>query len=180
MTNKMPPQKNSGNKKGRRETGASVKNRQFIGDLMSDLRQNNHVEDVYLGRVTRKLGNGRVEVFYVAKEKEKTFDHEGNEVEKEVYKSYEKQATIKGSFRGKGKHSVWIDVGTAVAVADAGLGHLMIMAVLTRDQLQEIAKTSHVDERILKEGMNGDDQDGDAIVFDEKADDLSDGDIDDI
>jgi len=176
----MPPQKNSGNKKGKRDTGASVKNRQFISDLMSDLRQDNHVEDVYLGRVTRKLGNGRVEVFYVAKEKEKTFDNEGNEVVKEVYKSYEKQATIKGSFRGKGKRSVWIDVGTAVAVADAGLGHLMIMAVLTRDQLQDIAKTSFVDERILKEGSDGNEQEGDAIVFDEKADNLSDGDIDNI
>ena len=128
--------------------------------------------------MTRKLGNGRVEVFYVAKEKEKTFDHEGNEIEKDVYKSYEKQATIKGSFRGRGKHSVWIDVGTAVAVADAGLGHLMIMAVLTRDQLQDIAKTSYVDERILKEGLDGKDQEGDAIVFDDKASDgLSDGDI---
>jgi len=176
----MPPQKNSGNKKGRREYGSSVKNRQFIGDLMSDLRQNSHVEDVYLGRVIRKLGNGRVEVFYVAKEKETTFDHDGNEMEKYVYKSYQKQAMIKGTFRGKGKHSVWIDVGSIVAVGDAGLGHLMIMAVLTRDQLQEIAKTTHVDERILKEGFDGNNQEDDAIVFDEKADELSDGDIDDI
>lgn len=147
---------------------------------MSDLRQNNHVEDVYLGRVIRKLGNGRVEVFYVAKEKEKTFDHEGNEVEKEVYKSYEKQAIIKGSFRGRGKHSVWIDVGTAVAVADVGLGNITVVAVLTREQLNDIAATSHVDERILKEGTDGKDQEGDAIVFDEKVDALSDGDIDDI
>jgi hypothetical protein len=146
---------------------------------MSDLRQNNHVDDVYLGRVTRKLGNGRVEVFYVAKETEKTFDSEGNEIVKQSYKSYEKQASIKGSFRGRGKHSVWIDVGTAVAVADAGLGHLMIMAVLTRDQLQEIAKTSYVDERVLKDVSDGNDTQEDGIVFDEQAD-LSDGEIDDI
>lgn len=178
----MPPQKNSGNKKGRRDTGASVKNRKFIGNLMSDLSQNDHVEDVYLGRVTRKLGNGRVEVFYVAKEKEKTFDSEGNDVEKEVYRSYQKQATIKGSFRGRGKHSVWIDVGSAVAVADAGLGDLTIMAVLTREQLQDIANTSYVDERILKETVvDGALKEDDAIVFDQNAeDDISDGDIDDI
>lgn len=177
----MPPQKNSGNKKGRRDTGASVKNRKFIGDLMSDLRQNNHVEDVYLGRVTRKLGNGRVEVFYVAKEKEKTFDHDGNDVEKDVYKSYEKQATIKGSFRGRGKHSVWIDVGTAVVVADVGLGQLTIMAVLTREQLQDMAKTSYIDERILKEGtIDGNTKDDSGIVFEKSEDEISDGDIDDI
>lgn len=174
----MPPQKNSGNKKGRRETGVSVKNRQFIGDLIADLRQDNHVEDVYLGRVTRKLGNGRLEVFYVAKEREKTFDREGNEIETDVYKSYEKQATIKGSFRGKGKHSVWIDVGSAVAVADAGLGHLMIMAVLTRDQLQDIAKYSYVDERVMKDVSDGTDAGDDAIEFGDQE--LSDGDINDI
>lgn len=175
----MPPQKNSGNKKGKRETGVSVKNRHFIGDLMSDLRQNGHVDDVYLGRVTRKLGNGRVEVFYVAREVEKTFDSEGNDVEKSVYKSYEKQATIKGSFRGKGKHSVWIDVGTAIAVADAGLGQLMIMAVLTRDQVQEIAKTSYVDERVLNGISDSAEKAGDGVEFDENAD-LSDGDINNI
>lgn len=67
----------------------------------------------------------------------------------------------------------------AVAVADAGLGHLMIMAVLTREQLQDIANTSYVDERILKEGVIGTEQEDDAIVFDEKAS-LSDGDISDI
>lgn len=175
----MPPQKNSGNKKGKRESGVSVKNRKFVGDLISDLRQYNHVEDVYIGRVTRKLGNGRLEVFYVAKELESTFDHDGNEVEKDVYKSYEKQATIKGSFRGKGKHSVWIDVGSAVAVADAGLGQLMIMAVLTREQLQEIAKTMYVDERILIGMSDGVENPTDGIEFDENAE-LSAGDINDI
>lgn len=171
----MPPQKNSGNKKGKRETGVSVKNRHFIADLMSDLRQNKHVDDVYLGRVTRKLGNGRVEVFYVAKESEKTFDKDGNDIVKDSYKSYEKQALIKGSFRGKGKHSVWIDVGNAVVVADAGLGQLSIMAVLTRDQLQEIAKITYVDERVMKEVVDGNENAGDDIEFAEEE--LSDGDI---
>ncbi len=171
----MPPQKNSGNKKGKRETGVSVKNRQFIADLMSDLRQNKHVDDVYLGRVTKKLGNGRVEVFYVVKESEKTFDHDGNDIIKDSYKSYEKQALIKGSFRGKGKHSVWIDVGNAVVVADAGLGQLSIMAVLTRDQLQDIAKITYVDDRVLKEVVDGNEKAGDDIEFAEE--DLSDGDI---
>ncbi len=171
----MPPQKNSGNKKGKRETGVSVKNRQFIADLMSDFRQNKQVDDVYLGRVTRKLGNGRVEVFYVAKESEKTFDRDGNDIVKDSYKSYEKQALIKGSFRGKGKHSVWIDVGNAVVVADAGLGQLSIMAVLTRDQLQDIAKITYVDDRVMKEVVDGNENAGDDIEFAEEE--LSDGDI---
>jgi hypothetical protein len=144
---------------------------------MSDFRQNKSVDDVYLGRVTRKLGNGRVEVFYVAKESEKTFDHDGNDIVKDSYKSYEKQALIKGSFRGKGKHSVWIDVGNAVVVADAGLGQLSIMAVLTRDQLQDIAKITYVDDRVMKEVVDGNENPGDDIEFAEEDGELSDGDI---
>lgn len=174
----MPPQKNSGNKKGKRETNVSVKNRQFINDLMYDLRKSNQIEDVYLGRVIRKLGNGRVEVFYVAKEKEKTFDSEGNDIVKESYKSYEKQATIKGSFRGKGKHSVWIDIGTPVVVLDSGLNLFTIIAVLTREQLQDISKEVYLDPRVLNGVTETSEKAEDTIEFEEEA--LSDGDIDNI
>ena len=175
----MPPQKNSGNKKAKRETGASMKNRKFVSDLMYDLRQDKNVDSVYLGRVTRKLGNGRVEVFYVAKEVEKTFDNEGNDIEKSVYRSYEKQAIIKGSFRGKGKHSVWIEVGTAVAVSDNGLNILEIVAVLTREQLKEISKDSYVDDRVLNGVRDDSEVHHETIEFAEDSD-LSDEDIDNI
>lgn len=171
----MPPQKKSGNKKGKRETGVSVKNKQFINDLLSDLRKNEDVNDVYIGRVTRKLGNGRLEVFYVAKEKEIQVDEEGNDIEKIVYRPYEKQSIIKGSFRGKGKHSVWIDIGSAVAVSDNGVGQLMIMAVLTREQVNDIAKNTYVDERVLN-GITDDSEANHGTI--EFADsDISDGDI---
>lgn len=176
----MPPQKNSGNKKGKRETNVSVKNRQFVADLMYDLRKSSQIEDVYLGRVVRKLGNGRVEVFYVAKEKEKTFDSEGNDIVKESYKSYEKQATIKGSFRGKGKHSVWIDVGTPVVVLDSGLNLFTIIAVLTREQLQDISKEVYLDPRVLNGVTETSEKAEDTIEFEEETEKLSDGDIDNI
>lgn len=176
----MPPQKNSGNKKGKRETNVSVKNRQFVADLIYDLRKSNQVEDVYLGRVVRKLGNGRVEVFYVAKEIEKTFDHEGNDIVKESYKSYEKQATIKGSFRGKGKHSVWIDVGTPVVLLDSGLNLFTIIAVLSREQLQDISKEVYLDPRVLNGIVETSENPEDTVEFEEETKNLSDGDIDNI
>jgi hypothetical protein len=176
----MPPQKNSGNKKGKKgENNTSIKNRKFVNQLIADLRQDKAVEDIYLGRVTRKLGNGRMEVFYVAKEKENTFDKEGNDIVKEVYRPYEKQASIKGSFRGRGKHSVWIDVGTAVAIADSGLGMFTIMAVLTREQLKDISNEVYVDERVMNGVVDGSENAQDQIEFDEDTD-LSDGDIDNI
>jgi hypothetical protein len=170
----MPPQKNSGNKKAKRETGIAVKNRKFIADMLYDYRKEGKVEDIYIGRVTRMLGNGRVDVFYVAKEIETVFDKDGDEIEKEVYNSYEKQASIRGSFRGRGKHSVWIGVGTAVAIADCnlknlnGVDMLEIRAVLTRDQLKEISTEIHVDGRVLNGVQDGENTVEDAIEFDEE------------
>jgi hypothetical protein len=137
----MPPQKNSGNRGSKRESGVSTKNRRFIGNLLDDLRTEGKCEDVYIARVTKKLGNGRVEVFYTQKNP-KTNEH----------RAYTQIALIRGSFRGKGKHSVWIDTGSVVAVADTGVGLLEIMAVLTREQLRDISKEIELDSRVL----NGD------------------------
>ena len=179
----MPGQKNTGNKGRKRESGVAVRHRNLITALMDDLRENKPLEDVFIGRVTKKLGNGRVEVFYVAMENEKTFDKEGNDIEKLVPRSYEKQAVIKGSFRGKGKHSVWVEVGGIVVVSDTGVGILEVVGILTQEQLASIAKTSFVDQRIMKPaGTSGDDGADDGIVFGEDSEDekLSDGDIDNI
>lgn len=179
----MPGQKNTGNKGRKRESGVAVRHRSLITALMDDLRENRDLNDVFIGRVTKKLGNGRVDVFYVAMENEKTFDKEGNEIEKKVPRSYEKQAVIKGSFRGRGKHSVWVDVGGIVVVSDTGVGILEIVGILTQEQLADIAKTSFVDERIMKvAGTSGADGDGDVIEFGDDSEDqkLSDGDIDNI
>lgn len=176
----MPGQKNTGNKGRKRESGVAVRHRNLITALMDDFRENRELDDVFIGRVTKKLGNGRVEVFYVAMENEKTFDKEGNDIEKKVPKSYEKQAVIKGSFRGRGKHSVWVEVGGIVIVSDTGVGILEIVGILTQEQLVAIAKTSFVDERIMKPaGTPGGDGVDDVIEFGEESGDekLSDSDI---
>lgn len=181
----MPPQKNSGNKKARRETGVAQKNRKFIADMIYDYKTEGKIDGVYIGRVTGKLGNGLVKVFYVAKELEKAFDKNGEEVWKDVYNSYEEQASIKGSFTGKGKHSVWIDVGSAVAIAEGDTDlktKLQIVAVITRDQLKDIAKVIHVDERVMSGVKDGEICEEDAIEFDNNAgeEESSTVDIDDI
>lgn len=175
----MPPQKNSGNKKGKRETEVSVKNKQFVNDLISDIRNNEDISDIHIGVVTRQLGYNRVEVFYVAKEKEIQVDEEGNDVEKIVYNSYEKQALIKGSFRGKGKRSVWIGKDSAVVVAyDRDVDILTIMAVLSREQLNEIKKYTHIDERVFNRITDNPEGNSGGIEFKEDSDsDLSDKDI---
>ena len=136
----MPPQKNSGNKGAKRETGASSKNRRFLQNFLDDLRTEGGVEHVHIGRVTRRLGDGRMEVFFTEKVK-------GNDSKGRVA-----QAVIRGSFRGRGKRSVWIDVGSFVAIAETGVAGpsaLEIVAVLTSDQLRDIGKEITIDPRVL-------------------------------
>jgi len=181
----MSGQKNSGNKGRKRESGVAVRHRRLITNLMSDLKTEGKADGVYIGRVIRKLGNGRVEIFYVKKELQKTFNKQGLEVEKEVTVPCTGQAVIKGSFRGRGKHSVWVDLGGIVIISDTGVGILEIVGILTQDQLNEIAETSFVDERIMKPTVTGDTEPNNALIEfgnDSEEDDekLSNGDIDDI
>lgn len=134
----MPPQKNSGNRGAKRETGATIKNRRFIQDFLDDLRKEGNVEDVYIGRVIRRMGNGRMEVFYTEKVKNEN-------------KGRVTQAKIPGRFSGKGKHSVWIDVGTFVAIANTGVNgsaEFEIVAVFSPEQMRELNREFDLDSRI--------------------------------
>ena len=153
----MPPQKNSGNKGAKRESGTSAKNNRFVADLLSDLRNEENVTDIYIARVTKKLGNGRLETEYYTK----------NEATNDLT-HHTAHAVIPGRFRGKGKHSVWIDVGSVVALGDAGVGSdLVIMAVLTRQQLKEISKSMFIDERIMNADSTKSDEAEDGYEFED-------------
>jgi hypothetical protein len=132
----MPPQKNSGNKSVKRESGVVLKNRKFIQAFLEDVREDSDVSDIYVARVMKKMGNGRMEVFYV-----------DNKQHPHVV-----QSIIRGSFRGKGKRSVWIDDNSVVIIADSGIGGsaaFEIMAVLSQDEIHDLKKTKEVDPRIL-------------------------------
>lgn len=135
----MPPQKNSGNKGAKRETGATIKNRKFIQNFLDDLRAEGCVADVHIARILRKMGNGRMEVFFV-------------DNTKKTQKGTVTQAKIPGKFSGRRKHSVWMDIGTFVAVADSGISgsaEFEIVAAFTPDQMREISKEFNVDPRVL-------------------------------
>ena len=132
----MPPQKNAGNKKCKKESGTASKNKRFVQDFLDDLRKEGDVEDVYVARVLKKLGNGRMEIYFIASDG----------------KPATKQALLRGSFRGKGKHSVWVDAGSIVVVADShipGSAEYEIMAVLNPDQVRDVRKELNIDPRVL-------------------------------
>lgn len=134
----MPLQKNSGNKKAKKESGVATKNRRFVSNILDDLRSEGKVDEVHIARVVKKLGNGRIEVFYV-KKLGKTDDTV----------TINAVASIPGRFRGKGKHSVWIEVGCPIAISDTGIGIIEVVAVLTKDNLKDISREMFIDPRVL-------------------------------
>ena len=118
-----------------------MKNKRFIHAFLEDIREGDDTEGVHIARVLKKFGNGRMEVFYV-KNVENT----------EEKRPITAHATIRGSFRGRGKHSVWIDTGSVVAVAETGFKSgpvLEIMAVLNREQIAQLQKSGEFDSRLF-------------------------------
>jgi len=120
----------------RKVTNLKNKNNDFIQAYLDDLRDNDLDAEVHIARVLKKLGDGRVEVFYIGANSKPSLS----------------QAVIRGSFRGKGKHAVWIDPGSIVLAADSGIpgsASLEIMAVLDQASLDKIRKYMEIDSRIL-------------------------------
>ena len=132
----MPPQKNSGAKASKRVSGVEAKNSRFIQAYLGDLHREGKADDVYVARVIGRLGNGRMDVFYL--------DKHGS--------PKATQAVIRGSFRGKGKRSVWIEVGSIVMIADSGIAgsaEFEIMAIMDQNDLNSLRRETTIDPRIL-------------------------------
>ncbi len=132
----MPPQKNSGNRGSKKEAAVTSKNNRFVQALLEDARKDGNVQDIYIARILKKMGNGRMEAFYI--------DSDG--------RPQTRQTLIRGSFRGKGKRGVWIDIGSVVVMADSGIpgsAEFEIMAVLSNDQIRDLRKEMDIDPRIL-------------------------------
>ncbi len=86
------------------EGNTTRKNRELLEAYIDDMSKEGYCEDVYVSRVTKKLGDGRVEATYFV----------GDKV-------FNVQTNIKGSLRGRGKSQAFVDVGTIVLVASTGL-----------------------------------------------------------
>jgi hypothetical protein len=132
----MPPQKNAGAKGSKRVTGVENKNSEFIESYIDDVKRSRSTEDVYIARIIRKFGNGRMEAFYLDAEQKPKIT----------------QVAIRGSFRYKGKKNVWIEIGSIVLIADSGVSgsaEFAIMATLAQEDLDLIKKYIVLDPRIL-------------------------------
>lgn len=134
-------QKNSGNKgaKRRNDIGAGAKNKKEVLRVFDFIKDQENEDPImkagtYIAKVIRKLGNAQLLVFFV------------DESEKPI----ETRAIIRGSFRGRGKRDVWIDVGSIVVVEE-NINVYEIVALLTREQIKSLAEHIFIDDRIYSD-----------------------------
>jgi hypothetical protein len=148
----------SGHKSQSNSEGSKARhNRCFVDDLLEDIRNNEKLDGVKIGRITKLVGSGRMEVFYldevVDDKKRDWFD---NEEKKTEYRIVQQIIPMRGGLRGKGKKSVWISLDSLVMIADTGLSGTTheIIAVFSPEQVARLRKLKpDMDERMfLKSG----------------------------
>lgn len=151
----------SGHKAQSNSEGSKARNnRVFIDELLDDLRNSENTDGVYVGRVLRRMGSGRMEVMYF---KPRDDAHEGKGMD-----MVQQIMPMRGGLRGKGKSSVWVDLDATVMIAETGLAGTTheIVAVFSQEQVNRYRKlVPTADERLfLKQGQQEEENGG--IVFD--------------
>lgn len=154
------------------ESNKARNNRTLIDELLSDYAEKKKaIEEVFVGRVLRRMGQGRMEVYY--SETVPDEDEGTKKIERTVI------MPLRGGLRGKGKKSVWVDPGCIVMVIETGLAGAMsheIVAVFTEEQIVRLRKLRpDLNPKLFMKGDNEENDDG-GIIF-ERGDD-SDGDVD--
>lgn len=151
------------------EAPKAKKNRGLVDDLLDDLTEGRDISGVFVGRVTKRIGHGQMEVFYI--EEKSVKDEDTGEEELLVYE-HTKIMPMAGSLTGKGKGSVWVDVGSLVRIDSTGLGRTTheIVAVFQDAQVKQLKKLRIMDERMFAKAGEEDDEDEGGIVFDNDAD----------
>ena len=160
----------SGHKAQSNSEGSKARNnRVFVDELLDDIRNKENTEGVYVGRVLRRMGSGRMEVMYFKPD-----------TELGGMQSVTQIMPMRGGLRGKGKHTVWVDLDAVVMVAETGLGGTTheIVAVFSAEQVAKYRKfVPTADERLfLKQGQQEEDKGG--IIF--EAEEREEVNIDDI
>jgi len=179
----------SGHKAQRNSEGSKARhNREFIDDLLDDYRKGEKTDGVYVGRVTRRMGQGRMEVFYIQQVVDKV-DEDSLAFEPPVKKApkirnvdVQQIIPMRGGLRGKAKKTVWVDIDSLVMIAETGLSGATheIIAVFSPEQVARYRKLKpDADERLfLKGGAEANAADQDGVIFEKESDDEVD--VDDI
>lgn len=177
----------SGHKAQRNSEGSKARhNREFIDDLLDDYRKGEDTKGVYVGRVLRRMGNGRMEVFYIREVVDEEDEmglamDDAARVRKVRKQDVQQIIPMRGGLRGKAKKTVWVDIDSLVMIAETGLSGATheIVAVFSPEQVaryQRLFPTA--DERLfLKSGNSELDGARDGVVFEDADEEV---DVDDI
>jgi len=154
----------SGHRSQRNSESNKTKQNNKIGDKMLDDLMDNplgvQLDGAFVGRIMRRLGDGRMEIFYTVKE---TIGGKERVVDKLI------QAPIRGGMRGRGKKDVWVDVGSVVLFEETGLTPVQIA------RYKSIV--TDADPRLFVKAGTTDVEETGGIEFDEADDEV---DVDDI
>jgi hypothetical protein len=162
----MPKNTTGGSKHKSQSNSESSKarnNRTLIDDLLDDYRTGANTDGVYVGRVLRRMGSGRMEVFYIRKQFNEFEGEHGEEVTQIV--------PMRGGLRGRGKKDVWVEPGSLVVLAGTGLAQTTheIVAVFSAAQVARLRKLKpDMNPRFFAEepGMTKEDEGGIVIEDD--------------
>lgn len=137
----------SGHKAQRNSEGSKARNnRCLVDDLLDDIRNGEDVRDVHIARVTKRMGCGRMEVFYleeVVDEKKTDNWMTGEKTVRKVEQRVVQQIVpMRGGLRGKGKKTVWVDLDSLVMIAETGLAGTTheIVAVFSPEQVAKLRR----------------------------------------
>ena len=174
----------SGHKAQRNSEGSKARhNRCFVDDLLDDIKNDEKLEDVFVARVTKRMGQGRMEVFYI-KEFEKDEDERRNDKDLIERRVMTQVVPMRGGLRGKAKKTVWVDLDSLVMVAETGLGGTTheIVAVFSPEQVARLKKLRpDMDARYFLKGADTDSAAHDAgFEFEAGGDDGEEIDVDNI
>jgi hypothetical protein len=177
----------SGHKAQRNSEGSKARNnRCLVDDLLDDIRNGENTEGVHIARVTKRMGCGRMEVFYLEevtdeKKKDNWMTGEGGKVEQRVV---QRIVPMRGGLRGKGKKTVWIDLDSLVMIAETGLAGTTheIVAVFSPEHVARLRRLKpDMDARYFLKGTEEitSKQDG-GFEFEDHRDDDEEVDVDNI
>ena len=179
----------SGHKAQRNSEGSKARNnRCLVDDLLDDIRNGENTDGVNVARVTKRMGCGRMEVFYlkeVVEEKKKDDWLLGEDSAKKTeIRVVQQIVPMRGGLRGKGKKTVWVDLDSLVMISETGLAGMTheIVAVFSPEQVAKLRKLKpDMDERyFLKGTAEGQSKQDGGFEFEEEAKEGEEVDIDNI
>ena len=157
------------------ESSKARNNRTIIDNLLEDYRDGTNTDGVFVGRVVRRMGSGRMEVFYVKKEFNEYEGDQGVEVTQIV--------PMRGGLRGRGKKDVWVDPGALVVLAETGLAQTTheIVAVFSAAQVAKLRKLKpDLNAKFFTEMSGGAEEEEGGIIIAEDSEDEGEVNVEDI